>query len=55
MTLFVHIFHIGSLNDRGLRWTSLETPASVTMDSYIKVSAVKVVVCLSKSNKHRKK
>ena len=55
MTLLVHIFHIGNLNDRGLRWTSLETPASVPMDSYIKVSSVKVIVCLNKSNKHRKK
>ena len=55
ITLLFHILHIGSLNDRCLTWASLETSASVPIDSYIKVSLVKVVVCLSKSNKHRKK
>ena len=53
ITLLFHILHIGSLND--LTWPSLETSASVPIDSYIKVPLVKVVVCLSKSNQQRKK
>ena len=39
-----------------MRWASLESPASVPKDSYIKVSAGKVVICLSYSltNEYRR-